>query len=64
MQIMRKEINWISIKDKLPDAGINVDLLGDKWRSSGWLTEKGFWSIAHCKNVTILSKPTHWCKIK
>ena len=64
MQKMLKQMNWISIKDKLPQAGLNVDLCAENWRSTGWLTKSGLWSIAHSKNVTILSKPTHWTKIE
>lgn len=61
---MRQKMNWININDKLPEAGLNVDLHADNWRSTGWLTKSGLWSIAHAKNVTILSKPTHWAEIK
>lgn len=57
------ENKWISINDLLPPNGVNVDLLGENWRSTGWLTKSGRWSIAHSKNVTIFSKPTHWQEI-
>jgi len=68
------KMKWISVKDKLPEPGVKVNLsyglfgiraaVCDEWISTGWLTKSGFWSIKHTTNVHILSKPTHWAPIE
>lgn len=66
-------MNWISVKDRLPEPGVNVQVrhlrqgigaaVSDDWETIGYVTKKGRWALKmeYMNGIYRHSKkPTHW----